>query len=88
MPACEASSAVVMGVSMPINSHDANFLSTSHVRLPCKDGNWLYAYRANMARKSSRSLPNRAPTPDWYLPEWMQTLGVKQAALAKICLAH
>ena len=38
-----------------------------------------------MARKTSRSLPKRAAQPDWYLPEWMATLGVKQAALAKLC---
>ena len=38
-----------------------------------------------MPRKTSRTIATRGPTPDWYLPEWMDALRVKQALLAKEC---
>lgn len=40
------------------------------------------SYYANMPRKK-RALPNRAAAPDWFLPEWMETLEISQAKLAK-----
>lgn len=38
-----------------------------------------------MPRKSSQSDGLRPERPDWYLPEWMRTLNVSQAKLAKEC---
>lgn len=38
-----------------------------------------------MPRKSAKSLGIRPEAPDWYLPEWMATLHVSQARLAKEC---
>ena len=38
-----------------------------------------------MPRKSSASRGLRPEKPDWYLAEWMRTLGVSQAQLAKEC---
>lgn len=41
-------------------------------------------YYANMPRKKP-VMPNRGAAPDWYLPEWMATLRVSQAELARRC---
>lgn len=38
-----------------------------------------------MPRKSAKSDGIRPEAPDWYLPEWMATLRVTQAKLAKEC---
>lgn len=74
-----------MVCSMHGNSHGANFVSTPLLRGMCNE--WLASspYHANMPRKSSRSQPSRPASPDWYLPEWMRTLNVKQSQLAKLC---
>lgn len=42
-------------------------------------------YDANMPRKSSKSQGVRPEQPDWYLPQWMDTLDVSQAYLAEEC---
>ncbi len=42
-------------------------------------------YDANMPRKSAKSDGIKAEQADWYLPEWMKTLRVSQAKLAKEC---
>lgn len=42
-------------------------------------------YDANMPRKSAKSDGIKPEQPDWYLPEWMKTLRVSQAKLAKEC---
>lgn len=42
-------------------------------------------YHANMPRKSASSGKMRPEQPDWFLPEWMATLHVSQAKLAKAC---
>lgn len=44
-----------------------------------------YAYDANMPRKSAKDDGIKPLQPDWYLPEWMRTLKVSQAKLAKEC---
>ena len=85
MPAAEARSDVLGCCSMPIYSHDANFMSTRFIRMVRNERIGAGPYDTNMARKTSRSLPPRQPQPDWYLPEWMDTLQVKQSALAKAC---
>lgn len=38
-----------------------------------------------MPRKSAKSDGIRPEQPDWYLPEWMKTLRVSQADLAREC---
>jgi hypothetical protein len=43
------------------------------------------SYYAQMPRKSAKSNRVRPEQPDWYLPEWMRTLNVKQAHLAREC---
>lgn len=45
----------------------------------------LYPYDANMPRKSAKSDGIRPEQPDWYLPQWMHTLKVSQAKLAREC---
>lgn len=42
-------------------------------------------YHANMPRKPSTTKGLAPAVPDWYLPEWMATLRVSQAKLAKEC---
>jgi hypothetical protein len=84
MPALLASSDVV-GVTMPLHSHNANYWASPSIRIVCDELTSIHTYNANMARKTSRSLPPRPAQPDWYLPEWMSTLRVKQAALAREC---
>ena len=44
-----------------------------------------FPYDANMPRKSAKANRVRPEQPDWYLPEWMDTLRVSQAKLAKEC---
>lgn len=43
------------------------------------------AYHAKMPRKSTKLKSLQPVDPDWYLPQWMSTLGVSQAKLAKKC---
>lgn len=53
--------------------------------MTAKEGNRAPAYDANMPRKSARSDGLRPEQADWYLPEWMRTLKISQAKLAKEC---
>lgn len=85
MRAAFANSVYDVGRCMSFNSHDANYSSSPQIRTAVNVSHPGREYNAQMARKTSRSLPPRAATPDWYLPEWMATLKVKQAALAKEC---
>ena len=49
------------------------------------EGRGARPYDTNMPRKSSKSAGIRPEQPDWYLPQWMKTLEVSQAVLAKAC---
>jgi hypothetical protein len=69
---------------MPAYSHGANYPSIADLRMSCGAASFAALYYANMPRKK-RPLPNRGATADWYLPEWMETVGISQAALAKKC---
>ena len=65
---------------MCLSSDDPNYLSSTFIRMGRGD--------VRMARSYHRVMPRKAPSPiisgpDWFLPEWMDTLRVTQAALAR-----
>jgi hypothetical protein len=72
-------------VSMIGYSHHANFTSSARIRVAANELPASNAYHANMARKSAKSGGLRPEQPNWYLRDWMRTLRVSQAWLAKEC---
>jgi hypothetical protein len=85
MPASEARSAVLMGASMRPTSHHANYWSSPDLHIVPNEASRRRPYGANMPRKSAKSDGVRPEQPDWYLPQWMRTLKVTQADLARDC---
>lgn len=51
--------------------------------VPNANPRW-HSYHANMPKKAPRGKPSPA-TPDWFLKEWMSSLDVSQADLARDC---
>jgi len=84
MPALRASSEV-LGLAMSNNSHHANFSSSDLIRMVRNDPRSASLYHANMARKSAKPKGLGPEQPNWYLREWMKTLRVTQAKLARAC---
>lgn len=66
---------------MPNYSDDPNFLSSERFRIKANALTKRCSYHPNMARKRNQT---RVPGPDWYLPEWMDSLGVKQSKLSSL----
>jgi DNA-binding Xre family transcriptional regulator len=66
------------------NSSDyPNELSTAKIRMAWGDADKRRSYHPPMPRKSTRTV-SPATGPDWYLREWMATLSIKQADLARL----
>lgn len=79
MPALPASSMVPGVLVMPLCSHITNFQTSANVRTKLADSVFKSSYTANMAR---RGIP-KGPI-NWYLKEWMDALGKKQADMVKL----
>ena len=79
IPALSANSMVPGVCAMPECSHITNFEASPYVRTIPPDSVRRRSYNANMAR---RGVP-KGPI-NWYLPEWMDALGKKQADMMKL----
>ena len=77
MPAALDSS-MVPGLDMFSRSHKTNANASDFVRTSANDFSDRYAQSRNMAR---RGIPNQV---NWYLKEWMDMLGVKQADMIRL----
>lgn len=75
MPAT-ADSSDVLGFSMHLCSHITNFVSSGIVRTWRNDKFYRVSHNRNMAR---RGIPKGAV--NWFLREWMDYLGVRQAQM-------
>ena len=77
MPALSASSDVLGGVCIPICSHITNLDASAFVRTGRNDFPLRFSHNRNMAR---RGVPTQI---NWFLREWMDLLGVKQADMCR-----
>ena len=68
----------VLGLSMHARSHNTNFLTSGFVRTSRNDNSYRFSHNQNMAR---RGIP-KGPV-NWFLREWMDYLGVRQAEMMK-----
>lgn len=55
-------------------------MSTAKVRIERNDATLHVSYHPDMAKKSPAP---QAVDPDWYLQQWMKTLGINQAELGR-----
>jgi transcriptional regulator with XRE-family HTH domain len=60
-----------------------NFKSTDDLRVGVNDLLTRFGNDPNMPRKAPN--PAAPPSNDWFLKDWMKTLRVSQAKLAKLC---
>lgn len=67
-----------MGLSIPKRSHITNQKTSDFVRTKRNDFRRRFSHSRNMAR---RGIP-KGPV-NWYLREWMDTLGVRQADMVE-----
>jgi len=79
MPAASASSCVPGGVFMLTSSHITNQRASGFVRTLRNDTRRNVSHNRNMGKR--RGIPLQI---NWYLREWMDMLGVKQADMIKL----
>lgn len=68
-----------VSVMMCYSSDGPNHLSSPLVRMPWADS----AEGADYPLSMPRNAPQNRPEPDWFLPEWMATVHINQAELAR-----